>query len=282
MGADGDEKKMEIELVGKIGSLGLIDRENQDIDYNLFARLGRELKPGYVWVTSGATEIGRIDYIRRTGSELCGVGEDTKADYAAEGQAILMQTYRNYIDSRYAVRQVLVEHQHFNDPLKTDFLRRLIMRAAEQNAIPIINYNDAVSSEENRKNEIRLLESGSRHVVECVDNDETAAQIAVLLHAKTLLILTSSSGIYRNVSNPSTVIERISANNVPELLERVEAAKEFCFGASRIGANGAKAKLEYIKEPLKHGTTVIIANAKDRIADILSGKVSATRIGLEL
>ena len=60
------------ELVGKIGSMALIRKEDQDIDYNIFSRLGRELKPGMIWVTSGATEIGRLDYIRRTGKELTG------------------------------------------------------------------------------------------------------------------------------------------------------------------------------------------------------------------
>ena len=34
------------ELVGKIGSMALIRKEDQDIDYNIFSRLGSELKPG--------------------------------------------------------------------------------------------------------------------------------------------------------------------------------------------------------------------------------------------
>lgn len=46
----------DIELVGKIGSMALIDREYQDMNYNIIARLSRELRPGYIWVTSGATE----------------------------------------------------------------------------------------------------------------------------------------------------------------------------------------------------------------------------------
>ena len=38
----------DIELVGKVGSMALIDRQNDDIDYTIIARLGRELKPGYI------------------------------------------------------------------------------------------------------------------------------------------------------------------------------------------------------------------------------------------
>ena len=104
------------ELVGKIGSMALIRKEDQDIDYNIFSRLGRELKPGMIWVTSGATEIGRLDYIRRTGKELTGDPEQDKTDYAAQGQSILMQNYRQFIAPEYGVRQLLVEHTHFNDP----------------------------------------------------------------------------------------------------------------------------------------------------------------------
>ena len=38
----------QFELVGKIGSMALIRKEDQDIDYNIFSRLGRELKPGMI------------------------------------------------------------------------------------------------------------------------------------------------------------------------------------------------------------------------------------------
>ena len=47
----------QFELVGKIGSMALIRREDKDIDYNIFSRLGSELKPGMIWVTSGATAV---------------------------------------------------------------------------------------------------------------------------------------------------------------------------------------------------------------------------------
>ena len=62
--------KFDYDLVGKIGSMALIRRAENDIDYNIFSRLGSELRPGMIWVSSGATEIGRLDYIRRNGKEL--------------------------------------------------------------------------------------------------------------------------------------------------------------------------------------------------------------------
>ena len=74
----------EIELVGKIGSMALIRREDLDIDYNIFSRLGHDLRPGMIWVSSGATEIGRLDYMRRNGGEvLHGDPEEVVAQSAA-------------------------------------------------------------------------------------------------------------------------------------------------------------------------------------------------------
>ena len=40
----------QFDLVGKIGSMALIRKEDKDIDYNIFSRLGAELKPGMIWV----------------------------------------------------------------------------------------------------------------------------------------------------------------------------------------------------------------------------------------
>ncbi len=268
------------ELVGKIGSMALIDKADNMIDYTRVARLSRELKPGYIWVSSGATEIGRLDFIARNGYELS--GEWAKTDYAAQGQAILMQTYRQYADPRYSVRQVLVEHQHFNDEEKCAHLKALLLRCKEQNAIPVVNYNDAVSSEENRRMEIMELAQRNNRVYECVDNDETASRIACLVKARYLLIFTSVNGIYSNPEDPSTLIPVISGKDAYELTEHIDEKKRCCLGASRAGANGAKAKLEYVKDAAAQGTTVFIANSKFSIADVLSGNAPSTKIGIDL
>ncbi len=270
----------DVELVGKIGSMALINKEKCSLDYTLIARLSRELKPGYVWVTSGAVETGRLDYIQRNGKELVGDKEEVKTDYAAQGQSILMSTYRQFVNPQYSIRQVLIEHQHFNDEVKREHLKKMLKRCKEQNAIPIVNYNDAVSIEENRRLEIQSLKSEHEKVVECVDNDETAAQIACLVKAKTLLILTSADGIYKDSKNPETLIPEISGKDVYEVLNNITECENYCSGSSRAGANGARAKLEYVKDAVKIGTTVIIANSKYSIEDILSKKAKQTRIGV--
>ena len=178
--------KFDVALVGKVGSLALIDKQYGDINYSTIARISRELHPGMVWVTSGATEIGRLDYIKRNGGELSGSDEDNKTDYAAQGQSVLMGWYRQFVDSRFSIRQILVEHQHFNNAAKRSYLREVLLRCAAQNAIPIVNYNDAVCYEENRKMEIQALQCEKSNIVECVDNDETASQIACLCQGENL------------------------------------------------------------------------------------------------
>jgi len=269
------------DIVIKIGSMALIRHEDGDIDYNIFSRLGSSLRPGMLLVSSGATEIGRIDYIKRNGRELSGDEEDIKTDYSAQGQAILMENYRQFISPQFSVRQVLVEHSHFNDAEKREHILRLLNRAPSQGAIPIINYNDPVSSEENRKMELKKIGSDGREVVECVDNDETAAVVAMLVNAKTLIILTSVDGIYQDPKDPSTLIRQISGKTPDELERNTQDAIACCKGASRAGANGAGAKLRYSLGPAKAGTQVYISRASSRIADILSGRALSTRIFLE-
>ncbi|MCL2848173.1 MAG: uridylate kinase [Firmicutes bacterium] len=267
-----------IELVGKIGSMALIDKVNGDIDYNKFANLGRQLKPGMIWVSSGAVEIGRIDYMRRTGAELPTDDNHTKANYAAQGQAILMNMYRNFINPQYGIRQFLVEHNHFNNEKKSIHIKKLLEAAAKQNCVPIVNYNDAVSCEELRKFEIGILCKKKQNVLELVDNDETASQIACLVKAKTLLILSTLDGIYEDVCDPTSLIREISAPSFEALNKKLDEVKLKCLGASRAGANGAKYKLEYIKPCLAQGTQVIIASAKYNIDDILAGRAPSTVI----
>lgn len=272
-----------VELVGKIGSMALIRKNDSDIDYNIFSRLGAELKPGMVWISSGATEIGRLDYIKRNGGrELAGDEEEAKADYAAQGQAILMENYRRFISPEYSVRQLLVEHTHFNDQDKCAHIKNLLLRCTEQGAIPIVNYNDPVSFEENRRMELTNLRRDHDSVVECIDNDETAAVIATLVKAKRLLIMTSVEGIYLDPADPSTLVERITGRDAEAAVAEIRRMQERCEGASRKGAGGAKAKLAFCVEPVRVGVEVVIGHARHRISDLLEGRVPCTRVGINL
>lgn len=269
-----------LELVVKIGSMALIQKQENAMDYNIFQRLGNDLRPGMILVTSGAAEIGRLDYLHRTGHELCGEPEQDKVDYAAEGQTILMNTYRLFVPPEYVIRQVLVEHTHFNDPQRREHIRGLLMRCADQGAIPIINYNDPVSDEELRKMEIASRRLSGGAVVECVDNDETAEVVAQLVGAKTLILLTSTDGIYLDRDDPATLVRQVSGATVEDVRAQVNELMGHCVGASRDGANGARAKLAFAMRAVEQGTTVIIGHARHHIAQLLDGSVPCTRLGV--
>ncbi|MDD3212385.1 MAG: uridylate kinase [Eubacteriales bacterium] len=269
-----------IDMVVKIGSMALIQREDGTIDYNIFQRLGDDLRPGMALVTSGATEIGRLDFLHRTGHELTGDPELVKTDYAAQGQIVLMDNYRKFIHPEYGVRQLLVEHTHFNDPIKREHIRRFLLRAAEQDAIPIINYNDPVSDEETRKMELASRRQDGETVVECVDNDETAAVIASLVGAGTLVLLTGTEGIYLDRNDPSTLVRDLICTDIQTLRERVTELMTHCDGASRSGAGGAKAKLAFALRAAEQGSHVIIGHARHHIAALADGSVPCTHIGV--
>ncbi len=269
-----------LDLVIKIGSMALIRKQDNDIDYNILSRLSAELTPGMALISSGATEVGKLDYIKRAGRELEGDREAVITEYSAQGQVILMSQYRQFIKPEYSVRQILVEHTHFNDPAKREHIKGLLLRSAEHGAVPIINYNDSVSAEENRKWELTALRKNADAIVECIDNDETAAVIAELVGAKTLLILTSTEGIYRDPADPSTLAESVTGVNADELEENIRALQASCVGASRNGAQGARAKLEYIIPAARRGTRVIIGHSRHKVTDLISGAAACTRIGI--
>lgn len=269
-----------MDLVVKIGSMALIRQEDNAVDYNTLSRLSADLRPGMIVVSSGATEIGRVDYCHRTGHELQGELDDIKTDYAAQGQAILMENYRRFIDPSFSVRQVLVEHQHFNNPQKREHIRQMLLRCPAQGAIPIVNYNDPVSAKENRRMELSALRAQHQQVVECIDNDETAAVITSLVQANTLVILSSVEGIYEDPHDSSTLIREIVGDTPEELLQNVRKQQEHCVGASRAGANGARAKLEYVLGPAMEGTRVLIGHARHRLQDLLDGSIPCTTVSL--
>ncbi len=98
---------------------------------------------------------------------------------------------------------------------------------------------------------------------------------------KTLVLMTSTEGIYRGAGDPATLVEDVTGTDIGEVEEKVRRLQESCIGASRAGANGAGAKLEYALECARNGTTVIIGHARHRLSDLTEGRVACTRIGLK-
>ena len=88
--------------------------------------------------------------------------------------------------------------------------------------------------------------------------------------------MTGLEGIFRDVHDKSTLIREIAGKDADEVIANIDEVKKLCNGASRSGANGAAAKLEYIKPCIRQGTKVIIGSADYDLADLLSGAAPST------
>ena len=94
------------------------------------------------------------------------------------------------------------------------------------------------------------------------------------------LLLTGTEGIYLNRSDPSTLVRDVLCDDLPALRARVGELMTHCDGASRAGAGGAKAKLEYALRAAEHGSRVIIGHARHHVSALVGGAVPCTQIGL--
>ena len=139
----------------------------------------------------------------------------------------------------------------------------------------------AACGTENRKMELAARREKGGEVHECVDNDETAAVIAGLVKAKTLVLMTSTEGIYRESGNPDTLVREVTGKTFEDVERQVRELQKSCHGTSRAGSNGAAAKLEYALGCVRGGTTVIIGHARHHLSDLTEGRVPCTRIGVE-
>ena len=88
--------------------------------------------------------------------------------------------------------------------------------------------------------------------------------------------------IYQKYGDPDTLVRDVTGNSIEEVEKQVRALQENCIGASRAGANGARAKLEYALSCVRGGTTVIIGHARHHLSDLAEGRVPCTRIGVGL
>ena len=109
----------------------------------------------------------------------------------------------------------------------------------------------------------------------------TAAVIAGLVKAKLLVLMTSTEGIYREKGNPDSLVREVTGKTFEEVEKKIRELQNCCIGASRIGANGAKAKLEYALGCVRGGTTVVIGHARHHLSDLAEGRVPCTRIGVD-
>lgn len=197
-------------------------------------------------VSSGAVGLGR-DALGLVGERLSLA--DRQA-CAAVGQSRLMALYdAGFSRLGLVTGQVLLTQGDFDDRERYLNLRSTLMAMLGRGVVPVINENDAVSTEE-----LALLEGSSRQVFG--DNDKLAALVAAKLDADLLVLLTDVDGVYdRDPSLPG-------ASLIREVTD--PASLSVSAGGSRSGAGrgGMRSKVEAAALAAGTGCEVVIASGR--------------------
>ncbi len=177
---------------------------------------------------------------------------------SAVGQGYLMQVYSMLFGLYDAqIGQVLLTHGDLSHRTRYLNARDTLSTLLDYSIIPIVNENDTVAVEE----------------IKVGDNDNLSAQIAVLLNADLLIILTDQNGLYDR--DP-----RLHHN--AQLIARVETIddriKALAGGSvSGLGIGGMVSKVQAAQLAMRSGTRVILANG--RTPDVLPRLVAGETLG---
>lgn len=248
-------------LVVKLGSSTLVDDDGQLRDDVLEARvrdLVRVLRQGHqpVLVTSGAIAcgLGRLGIRERPTA----LGDLQAA--SAVGQGVLFQRYAAAFAPHDVVpAQVLLTSSDLAARASYLNARTTLRRLTELGTIPVINENDTTATDE--------LTFG--------DNDVLAAQVAILLGARWLLLLTDREGLYGPGPDGPELLGDIPAGTAPGDLALAEMT------GSGKGRGGISSKIASASMATGGGVTCVIASgsADGVIPSVASGHHVGTRFG---
>lgn len=174
---------------------------------------------------------------------------------AAVGQPALMAAYAKYF-LRYGITtaQLLLTHEDiFTESRRHNAKTTLARLLSSPNVLPIINENDSVAVEE--------LKLG--------DNDQLSAEVAIMMKARSLFLVTSSDGLRDNKK-----IQRISVvTKVDEVFQHVTPEK----GVYSTG--GMMTKLKAVDSATKAGIETFIVDGRKpkQITKALAGGDVGTR-----
>lgn len=248
---------MKKRIVIKLGTGVLSSPGGQSLDQPQFTRLSAEIaelqKEAYecIMVSSAAIAAGvRVLKLKKRPDDLPG-----KQACAAAGQPELMRLYTTSFKKHgLNVAQLLLTHGDIDSLMHRENARNTLDRLIEHGVIPIINENDSVAVEE--------LRFG--------DNDRLSSEVATLIQADRLIILTSTDGL---MDNDGARVARV--RNIAEAFRFVRPDK----GEESTG--GMKTKLEAVRKAISAGITCHILDGRipHRMKDALAGKDVGTAFG---
>lgn len=184
----------------------------------------------------------------------------TKQAAASVGQCELMYTYdRLFSEYNHTVAQILLTGDDIEHSDRKQNFVNTMRRLLELSAIPIINENDTISTNE----------------IEIGDNDTLGAIVATAVDADLLVILSDIDGLY--TADPKKDSDAKLLHTIKKITPEIES---MVGGAgSSLGTGGMLTKLKAAKMVTKKGIDMVIANGENPhlLYDILSGKEVGTR-----
>lgn len=209
-----------------------------------------------IMVSSGAIGMGVGKLLLKTRPE----DIPTKQAAAAVGQCELMYTYdKLFSEYRHTVAQILLTGDDLNHEDRRQNFENTLSRLLELDAIPIINENDTIATEE----------------IVIGDNDTLAAIAAVSCKADLLVILTDIDGLCTADphKNPDAKLIPVVEEITPEIIALAGGK------GSNLGTGGMATKLRAAQITTQQGTDTVILNGGDPniLYDLFEGTPVGTR-----
>ena len=183
----------------------------------------------------------------------------TKQAAAAVGQCELMYTYdKLFSEYNHTVAQLLITGDDVANRIRHENFRNTLNRLLELEAIPIINENDTVATDE----------------IVIGDNDTLAAIVAKSIAADKLVLLSDIDGLY--TADPHKDPDAKLLSHVFEITDEIRALGGGSAGNQ--GTGGMATKLHAAEICLDAGCDMIITNGKrpEDLYEILEGKAVGT------
>ena len=253
-----DNLKDKKRIVIKIGSSSLTHTETGRLNLMKMEILVRELADLHnqgkdvIVVSSGAIAVGKSAMgLSHKPQEL-----DERQACAAVGQARLMMIYQKLFAeySQTAAQILMTKYTMINRATRVN-ARNTYDRLLSMGAIPIVNENDTISTDE----------------IEFGDNDTLSALVAALIDADVLLLLSDIDGLFTDDPNQNPQAEFI------DIVEKIDAHLESMAKGSSgtsVGTGGMATKLKAAHIATSAGADMVIANGADFhiIHKILQGR----------
>lgn len=183
----------------------------------------------------------------------------SKQAAAAVGQCELMYTYdKLFSDYHHTVAQLLITGDDTANESRRQNFTNTLNRLLELDALPIINENDTVATDE----------------IVIGDNDTLAAIVAECVHANLLILLSDIDGLY--TADPHTHPDAVLLHRVTKIDDHIRELAGV--SNSTQGTGGMVTKLRAAEICLRCGCNMVIANGNrpENLYDILDGKAVGT------